>query len=285
MRNNKLILVMLIPLLASCSKTKELYRDYAYNSSNFMENYYVEQNGVDKLEVASVTSYALTNGLGYTSLSNISGIRTEDNPENRPYRDELNKESEYGRNNNMSLLDESFAYGYLSKLYDGRIWCEGKYELSRVQIDKNGYSSFFPKMLENYKFFSISLRGATDYYKDSLPSPLKDNCVIDLHIKFYRHITNSNEYNVTSFDLIDVPIPCDDNSRTNLVTVYLADDITVEGTTYRKYNYELSDTVAMSMSFDLKTTKEDLSSDCKEEKDHHFAVMLYEVLFPKSTWR
>ena len=41
----------------------------------------------------------------------------------------------------------------------------------------------------------------------------------------------------------------------------------------------------MSMTFDLKTTREDLSSDCNEEKDYHFALMLYEVLFPKSTWR
>ena len=284
MRNKRLMLLMLFPLLASCSKTAELYADHAYSSSDFMKNYYMEHNGVDELKQASYVSYSLSNGMGYTSYSDLKGIREEDNPENLPYRSD-EKENEYGRHNNLTLNDSSFAYGYLSKLYDGRVWCEGKYELSRVQIDKNGYSTFFPKKLENYKFFSLSLRGATNYYKDNLPSPLQKNCVVDLHVKFYRHITNSDEYNVVNFDLNNVPIPCDNNSATSLVTVYLADDYVDNGVIMRRYSYEIFDAVAMSVTFDLKTKVDDLSDDAKVEADHHFAIMMYEVLMPKSVWR
>ena len=287
MKKQSLVLLMLFPLLASCSKTSELYVDYAYNSPNFMENYYTETKGIRDLEVASYVSKTMVPGLDYTSSNSLNGIRTEDNTEGYLWSSPMDLNKEFGRNNNLTKIDESFAYGYLSKLYDGRVRCEGKYQLSRVQLDKHGYATYFPKKLVNYKYFSFSLRGATDYENSAAhPSPLSGTVYVDINVTFYKHITNSSSYDVVNFFFSEVPIPCDSGGDTNLVTVYLANDYVENGTLERAY-YEprINDAVAMSMDFTLKTTREDLSDDAQEEKDHHFAVMLYEVLLPKSSWQ
>lgn len=286
MKKQGLILLMLIPFLAGCSKTNELYADYAYNSSDFMKNYYTEQNGVRDLEIASQKENTLIAGLGYTSTNSLNGIREEDNPEGYPWSSPLDLNEEFGRNNNLTKIDESFAYGYLSKLYDGRVRCEGKFQLSRVQLDKYGYATYFPKKLVNYKYFAFSLRGATDYENSSTdPSPLRGTVYIDANISFYRHIVNSTQYDVVTFKLLNIPIPCDNGGDTNLVTIYLADDMVIDGVLNRNYYYDISDAVAMSFDYELKTTRDDLSDDSQVEKNHHFAVMLYEVLLPKSSWR
>lgn len=286
MKKSKLVLLMLVPFLASCTKTSELYDNYAFNSPNFMKNYFSEQNGTRDLEAASTTEYNLLPGIDFDSSNSLVHVRSEDNVEKYPWSNPLELDKEWGRHNNLTTIDNSFAYGYLSKLYDGRVRCEGKYQLSRVQIDKNGYGTFFPKMLANYKYFAFSLRGATDYENTMKnPSPLSGKVIIDVQINFFRHITNSNQYNVVKFNMKDVEIPCDNGGDTNLVTLYLADDFIDDGVLKRSYRYDLTDVVAMNMSYTLKTTREDLSDDASVEKDHHFAVMLYEVMFPRSNWR
>ena len=293
MKNTKLIVLMLIPFLASCSKTSELYKDFAYNSSNFMENYYVETNGVRDLAVNSSTVHDLVNGETYFSNDNehaLDNIRDEDKVGNHPWSVfGTDKSNEYGRNYNLSNIDSSFAYGYLSKLYDGRVRCEGKYQLSRVQLDKDGFATYFPKKLVNYGYFGLSLRGATDYPNEgSTPSPLKTNkepIYIDLHVSFYKHIDNSEKYDVVTFNLPNVNIPCDNGGDTNLVMFYLTGEEKIGDYRYKKYN--LDNAVAMSLTYELKTYRgrEDLTDDSKVEKEHHFAVMLYEVMFPNSSWK
>lgn len=286
MKKQYLIILALFPLLASCSKTAELYKDFAYNSPDFMKNYYTETSGVRDNVIESRKDYSLVKNKDYYSANGLEHIKPEDNPDDLPwsiYGED--KSGEFGRNYNLSKIESSFAYGYLSKLYDGRVRCEGKYQLSRVQLDKHGFATYFPKKLANFKYFAISLRGATDYENThSNPSPLKGSILVDLHISFYQHIDNSTKYNVINFDLTDVDIPCDNGGDTNLVSFYLANDSTYGGETIRHKLYDLDNTVAMSMTYELKTTRPDLTDDLSIEKEHHFAVMLYEVMFPRSAW-
>ncbi len=286
MRRKIITLIALAPLTIACNKTSELYENYAYNSPDFMKNYYTEFNGVDKLAKNEVKVIEMSANNGYVSQNSLDAIRPEDNKEKYPWYSFDDYEKEFGRHNNLSKIDNSFAYGYLSKLYDGRVRCESKFQLSRVQLDKYGYATFFPKKLESYKYFAFSLRGATDYENSATnPSPLAGTVYLDVHVNFYKHITNSDKYNVVTFNLNNVAVPCDSGGDTNLVTIYMADDIDIDGVTNRSYRYDIRDAVAMSMSYELKTTRSDLTDDSKVEKDHHFAVMLYEVLFPKSVWR
>lgn len=285
MRKEIFTLLALGALLTSCGKVSELYGDHAYNSPNFMENYYCETNGVRELEKNSETKYSLENGVQYFSSNSLTYIKDEDKLD-YPWANGLEMDKEFGRNKNLSKIDNSFAYGYLSKLYDGRVRCEGKYQLSRVQLDKNGYATYFPKELVEFKYFALSLRGATDYENSSASrSPLAGPVSINLHINFYKHITNSNKYDVVTFDLNDVNIPCDNGGDTNLVSFYLREDYKYEGQTLSSIKYDISNSVAMSLTYELNTTLPDLSDDVKEEKNHHFAVMLYEVMLPDSIWR
>lgn len=280
---------MLVPFLASCSKTSELYADYAYNSPDFMENYYRETNGIEDLEIESnPKEYSLINKVNYHSESSLKHVRDYDNPNKLPWVDSLNYDNEYGRNYNLSKTNQSFSYGYLSKLYDGRVRCEGKYQLSRVQLDKHGYATFFPKQLVDYSYLGISLRGATDFDNSGpVDSPYQGEVVIDLHVSFYIANPNSEKYKKVTFNFIDAAIPCDNSGSTYLITLYLTNENAIDGETHRSYRYDLFDATAMSMSYELKTFKAgyDVSDDADEEKDHHFAVMLYEVLMPNSSWQ
>lgn len=279
MRYKSLALLVLLPFIAACSKTNELYAEHAYNSSDFMDNYYSETSGVRELSINTEKTHDLVAGKDFYSDSSLAHIHDEDKDENQPwdayYPDEY--ETEYGRHNNLSKINEAFAYGYISKLYDGRVRCESLYQKSRVQIDKHGYATFFPKQLTSYKYFAFSLRGGTDF-----ENPLRKDVYINVHVNFFKPIINSNKYDLVTFNFNNVVIPCDKGGNTNLVSLYLTE--TILGETIYKYS-SLEGTTAMSFSFELVTEIDTLSDDKDAETDHHFAVMLYEVLLPKSTWR
>lgn len=303
MKKQSLILLLMFPFLTSCSKTSDLYKDFLYNSPNFMENYYSETSGVREKQINSeekVTLLDMNSEYGkeyaedhkgeklgeFDSFDGLDYILPEDNPNNLPWETIMDdKSGEFGRNNNLSRISDSFAYGYLSKLYDGRVRCESKYQLSRLQIDKYGYATFFPKKLANFKYFAFALRGATDYDNTTKdPSPLKGTIYLDLHISFYKHIDNSEKYDLMTFDFLNLNIPCDNGGSTNLVSVYLTEEHSYMGEKWWTVLYDLKNTVAMSLTYELKTTRLDLSDDRNEEKEHHFAVMLYEVMLPQSSW-
>lgn len=286
MKNKAIVLFLLLPFLAGCSKTSELYGGYAYNSSNFMENYYTETNGIRELKKNSEKIFKPKKDIDYFSTDSLEHVREYDNEKNCPWVSD-NRSEEYGRNYNLSKSYGSFAYGYLSKLYDGRVRCEQKYQLSRVQLDKNGYAAYFPKQLVDYSYFGLSFRGASDYQNSGgAKSPLVSGVTIDLHVSFYKSIANSDEYNVMTFDFEDVEMPCDNKGDTNLFVFYLTEEQKIGDKSYLYYKYHLEDTIAMSLTYELKTTRSDLSDDSKDlTKEHHFSMMLYEVLFPNSTWK
>lgn len=289
MKRKSLALFLLIPFLAGCSKTSELYAGHAYNSSNFMENFYTETNGVRDLQINKIKSHDdLQKNVNFFSEDSLDHIRDYDKQGSHPWEelDDLKLDNEYGRNNNLSKIDGAFAYGYLSKLYDGRVRCEGKFQLSRVQLDKHGYAAFFPKQLIDYSYFGLSMRGGTDYANTkSNPSPLKNGAIIDLYVNFYKTTSSPSVYDVERFVFRDVNIPCDNNGNTNLFSFYLTNENKYGDESYPTHKYNLVGTVAMSLEFELKSTVADLTDDAQEEKDHHFSVMLYEVMFPNSIWK
>lgn len=241
MKNKFLILSMIAVSLCSCSKTKELYKEHAYNSPNFDENYYVEMNGVDNL-----------------SINNE--IVNERNPRVDSIYENITD------NSNLGSIDSSFKYGYLSKLYDGRLKCDGYFQLSRVQLNKTGYGTFFPKQLKDSGTFGIAVRGGS-----TCEIPLRTKLNFDLHISFYVHISNSDKYNKVTYNLLNVPIITDDGGSTELISFFNAG--------------EINGAVGMSISFELKEpTKTNLTDDMLDKEKEHVALMLYEVLLPESTW-
>ena len=300
MKNKKIILLSFLPLLVSCSKTNELYSKGAYDTGNFETNYYLEHNNVDKIDIKSSESFDASK---VTFISNptfgkkLDGLIDDDqcvvtldeNGNEQKSQLEWNldtphsdKNIGYGPTKNLTSIDESFSYGFLSRLYDGRVRCDGYYAQSRVQINKTGYSTYFPKELKSARYFAVALRGQT-----SCKGYSNEIADVDVTLKFYKHNVNEKaceEYVVTSKN---VQIPTNTGGYSSLMLFYFID---VFGLQYQNY---LDGIVAMSMSFSLNSlsgSDEDKLTygvpvdDMADQNNPHFALMLYEVMLPDSIW-
>lgn len=243
MRKSSLLLPLIAIVLSACVKTSELYPNDAYCHTEFDLNYYLEWNKVDELNI-NETREAIAKPSSQSGLS-----------------EDMVK---YGEENKLVSNNNSFAYGYLSKLYDGRISCGGLYQKSRVQLNKTGYATFFPKQLKEATSFSMALRGGT-----TCETPLKSYLNVDFELSFYIHITNSDSYDKVIYHLNDVSTITDYGGDTCVYTIPLTESI--------------RDAVAMSLTYKLKDTSV-VTDDYLDEEKEHFAIMLYEILLPGSTW-
>ena len=92
----------------------------------------------------------------------------------------------YGPSNNLIAVDDAFARGFLSRLYDGRIHCDGiTYAQTRVQIDGSGYGTLFPKEMMSYRYFALSLRGADE--TDNLGTTFNVNINLTFYVYDYAN--------------------------------------------------------------------------------------------------
>ena len=245
MKKSLVLLPLFALALCSCVKTAELYPDDAYCHTEFDLNYYTEWNNVDELKINDTKEAS-------PEVTSVSGLSQE--------------AVDFGNENKLTANDNSFAYGYLSKLYDGRISCGGLYQKSRVQLDKTGYATFFPKQLKSASTFYMALRGGT-----TCEVPLRANLLVDYEVTFYIHITNSDAYDKVVYKLNNVQTITDFGGDTRLYSFALTENI--------------KDAVAMSITYNLKDTSHpEITDDYKDEEKEHFAIMLYEILLPNSTW-
>ena len=286
--------MMMSSLLVCCNKTKELYAQGAYDTGNFDTDYYLEYNNIDKVDISKEQSYTLE-GLEVSSpgpkerLENIARKdQTVDGTEDGELLDwfEDNPKTgvgtKFGPTKSMNKINNKFSYGILSKLYDGRVHCDGYYAKSRVQLNKTGFGTFFPAELKSAKYFGVSVRSkvGVDGFKNSLAT-------VNFHFSFYRHITNSTSYEKYNVDVPSVNIKVADGAAKGQLLAFYFDTPTL-------YQMPLDGIVGMSMSFELDSfhaaSAEDIATfgeptdDMNDKEKPHFAIYLYEVLFPDSTW-
>ena len=195
----KTIFIALISLcLTGCVKTNELYGRSQYNSVNFDDNYYTSWSGVDKnlyselnLEVVNYKNQKVSYDPKPEILDLDFGVENF-NPNGLYYRDLSDKkeETEFGYNNCLSKTtnNKEFKYGIISKLFDGRMWCEGRFQLSRVQLNNSGFAMNFSKKLQKTEYISFSLRGGTNFKDHEFGETSID---IDISLSFYRKQDNS----------------------------------------------------------------------------------------------
>ena len=273
MKKKYLLIPSLVVCLTSCSKTNLLYKENAYNSPIFDENYYTDRADIDSLEIQNTLVLAQD----FHSEDGLGGLSKDDIGDY--VWNSYEKEKMYGYHNNLDSIEESFNYGILSKLYDGRVRCDGYFQLSRVQLNKTGYATYFPKTLYESTYFAFACRGGTTLEKpmgcgptfDSKNPAMKFNFIIS----FYLKINNSIKYDKISFVLKNVNVQVDNGGNTNLVSFYLP------------FAGFLQGAVAMSMEFecvDERMTTYNLTDDYQDKEKDHLALMLYEVFLPKSTW-
>jgi len=258
--NKKIFLLPIMMLtLVSCRKTEQAFEHGKYNSPNFDNNYYTEWEGIEQegFQVGNTTIIDAPVFIA-SRVNNFTEKRKEC----------------------MCEIENKFSYGYLSKLYDGNLVCNGGYAMSRVQLNSTGYGSYFPKEFISGKGFGFSARGGTtiDW---KLGDDVQISVKINLDVKFYVRREGTNIYDIVDFKFNNLAIETDNGGTTTYVDV-LFDQQTLN---------LLSGADGMSMTFNLSDPSQygekkitDNYLDPDKEKAH-FALMLYEVYFDGSSWR
>ena len=158
--NKRIPLLLLAGVaLASCAKTNLLYDENAYNYVEFDKNYYTEWEDIKNLQTGNAIVFDKTSSVRFSDDNTIIiGGKTIEG-----YKWNGVKEEQFGYTHNLSKIEKKFSYGITSKLFDGRVRCEGLYQKSRVQLDKTGFAMYFPKSLVSAKYLGFACRGGTDF--------------------------------------------------------------------------------------------------------------------------
>lgn len=165
--------LLLLPLVmvVSCGTSVDyLVPGNKYNSPIFTENYYrhwdSELKNASKVETKDVTESSITK---FSDLDQIdpnvaTGIVS------------FATANEYGAAYKMNSVDDSFNYGYQSKLFDGQMVCgaqnyhpEYAYQLGRIQTDSNGFSVRFAKESDDLHYFAMQFKASTNNQFDCYP--------------------------------------------------------------------------------------------------------------------
>ena len=289
----RILLTLLVAtsfVLTGCmNDVSELYEGHAYDTGVFLQNFYSTWNDdlVNRVapvaktyQVTSANSFQINN---QDDLENPNKLWAPDayaDPQSEEYyslvADTPHEHTGYGYgpSNNLIGIDSSFARGFLSRLYDGRLHCDGiTYAQTRVQIDGSGYGALFPKELMTYRYFALSLRGAdeTDNYNFDVD--------VNIDVTFYVYDHTNAIYVPYLFQMQNFPIMTNSGGKTSLIGFYFAGVMGADINLLRRAS-------GLSISFEFATDYEDYTIDRNDTtvgKDH-FALMLYEVLLPKSSW-
>ena len=304
---NKKVLItlpLLVLLVTGCKdKVKELYVGNAYASTEFLENYYDTWNSDLKNSVSTTNTYNMSYVFDSVENRQTGAVKVDKDQKTASgiiYSlnyiepgDQLNSQTGqyldwyhdtpvedkgvgFGPTKNLTTIDKSFAYGYLSKLYDGRIQCDGYYQRSRVQLNDVGYGASFPKQLESAKYIALAMRGGTTCQR-SFFQPV----TLTLNLSLYSYDFNTKTYTQHLYKITNCPVITNSSGHTELVSFYFKD------TPLGKVPENVT---AMSLTFEIENEEYgNLTANVDDFKAHPekslFALMLYEVLIPDSTWR
>ena len=268
MKKKYLVLPLVALVLVGCRKTDESFEAGRYNSPIFDQNYYLEWNGLKVKDENGNDTEELNIKIGKIENFPYLSVTTQDVTS---FNDPLNGAEVH----NLISEEDKFSYGYLSKLYDGKLKCDGIHQtMLRVQLNKTGYGTFFPKEFITSESFAFALRGATtiDYASDT---ERVKSVYINAVFKFYVRRENTNIYDQYNMSFDNLEIQSDNHGATTYVSC-LADMDIITGADAMSFEYSLVDP--------SQYTKWDVTDDYTVKEKEHFAVMMYEVLFPHSKW-
>lgn len=297
--NKKIKYLLLMPLTAivSCGYSSSyLIEGDKYVSSNFKENYYThwddELKAIKPVKEIDVTDKQIIAEMNYGyEPSLLNGIEEID----PNFFDKAPDVDEYGEQFKMNDLDDSFKYGYQSKLFDGQMVCGGQNNRpeyaqakGRVQIGESGISIRFSKESSDLHYFALQFKASTDntrpaYKEDGNPANNDYDLMHESKIRiktiiYTKTLTQIEAYSfISDVELIGTVRQAGvDRYKTNNGHVYnfLAFDLE---------QYELSRCVGVSIQFEV--VEDALLTKNKElGNDMTYALFLYEIFFPYTSW-
>lgn len=335
--NKKIFLVIITLALSSCVDTEELYFGNAYATDDFASNCYrkwddglKEASLMETAALAKGTGYYSGSGNDlYPGGNNGADALKSSHPESFLHEgrelqwvyegftddgyyvdgDILNYGKGvyadqsplygfiYGQTKKLTLINDGFSKGYLSKLYNGQIRCDGWSSYSLVELDQTGYGTLFPAELSKASYFAFSARGGSNTPYGSQSYGVKDwgatkaygsgrITTFDITITFYKY---------SQTGLVGYPFKLE---GVNLETNTSAEHTSLIAFYFDEVGYDPSGTIGMSMTYDLvsddarwkigeeeeavaKTTGDFLNA---KEDEYLTSLILLEVLFPDSSW-
>lgn len=287
--NNRIKFLLIAPtlLLSGCGYgLKEIYPGNVYNSVDYYQNFYREWDKDinyhnEKSKIINVTEepYLLDkdNDLVFEKYSDSNFAIIQPDYESYSYSSDIYEPPEgklsYGQTFKLSKTEPSFKYGYISKLFNGQMFCNGNYELARVQIDESGFGMEFSKELDNYSYFALNLKASIDYRRDGKNTNIPNhNSSAELLINFYCKNDDGKYRRVPVKYTID-------NIKTNASE-------TIDGSNYTFFGFSLDNIkidrcVGLSIEYNL-INDEYITAHPNEGWTH--CLLLYELFLPNSTW-
>lgn len=289
-----LLFVPMMALSACGYSLREIYSGTAYNSTVFDENFYTVWDADLKEEnnkISSKKSIDLDLEKDYVFETfkdpNFEYVEKNHN-DNYIYEDEVFMEDDetrksFGEEMKLSKIDSSFKYGYISKLFDGKMFCDGNYQKARVQINENGFGKMFNKEVKQFDYFAMNFKSSLDYTVHPFNST-KSN--IDLHITFYmKNSDNKLDAVTVNYNIDTVPTNTGDSHSESCYTFFGfkfdSTRINIERCTGISVTYDLNDVTGTYR--ENGETKTLTLEQIKSEGISH-SLMIYEVFLPNSTW-
>ena len=288
--------LIFLPIIALCScgyKVKEVFDSNSYNDPIFVNNIYnVYSEGIEpgSSNVHALEEYVLNDSKDYvfTSFTDDNFHFLEKDYEKFEYDDEgfvSDGKTAYGSAKKLSLYDETFKQGYVSKLFDGAMFCDGNTQKARVQIDESGFGSLFQKEIASYSYFAINFKASYDYTNNEhvlVSSACKS--AITLKIGFYfKNSDGSYNLQTVKYHFDDIPTNSGGGASQSNYKFFgfkLGDNINISRCCGISVSYDIED--GSVAKFEGDTTLY-TAQQAKEMGVSH-SLMLYEVLLPDSTW-
>lgn len=287
-RLSKFLLLGLSLSLTGCGYgLKEIYPGNVYNSVDYYMNFYKEwdeglnyHNENSKVINKDAETYVLDKDYDkvFTTFNDDNFVLVQPDKDNYSYSydlydDEYQNKKSYGQSFALSKTEPTFKYGYVSKLFNGQMFCNGKYELARVQIDEKGFGAKFKKEIKDYSYFAVNFKASLDYRRDGVSTNIPSHSSsIVLTINFY--CKNDNE----TYTRVPVSYQID-NIKTNTPEA-------IGGSNYCFFGFDLSNINVSRMcgiSFEYELLSDDYN-DLYPEEHYTHCLLLYEVFLPGSTW-
>jgi hypothetical protein len=229
---------------------------------------------VDAVTVDGVQLPWLYNGLDISNPGGDNAGKLADNS--------LFEKNQFTQNKKLSLIDSSFSYGILSKLYNGQIRCDDWNSYAYLELDETGYGAMFPKELVSSQYFGMVVRGGsnTPYGTGRLSD-------FDITVNFYKH-PYTKGYEKYAFTFPSVRL------ETNISAEFTA----LVGFYWSDFNFDPKGIVGLSVTYsvpsdgDFVTAEDPTAARAKyptytnmsETHDYYLCLMLYEIMLPDSTW-
>lgn len=274
-------------LLTACGYgLKEVYPGTVYNSVDYYQNFYREwdknvnyHKDGSKVENIDGTPKELSSSenLVFTRFSDLNFLEVQPDRDNYSYSYDIYEPTDgkksYGQTFALSKNEQSFKYGYVSKLFNGQMFCNGSYEIARVQIDENGFGMEFSKELDQYSYFALNFKASLDYRKDGVSTNLPAHeSSVRLFINFYCKTDNQKYHRVPVYYDIE-------HIKTNASETLLGDNYTFFGFSLSGIGVERC--VGISIEYEL-LNDEYINAHPDEGWTH--CLLLYELFLPNSTW-